>query len=746
MRRARKAQAQPAFNPNVSYGDEHGALDVNGSVLRRRNSVSTDAAAVFRDKEWFLSTMPRKKVDTTMQLKAKPGDWVIRESESQAGALVLTFKALNGQVHSKRIKFANGLFCFDGDKKAYATIPLLVKADKNINRAAGDLFGRTTLPRRTSSKGTKALRAVEAIAASQPQNAQRRKQPQPQPQRPPVTTRTPSRERSESLSGFGGFEDTSPEPVASAPITKQNSEGFGGFGDDEPAPPPPARVSRAGSEAFGGFDDDEPAASPPPPAPAPSKALKPGEFLVNCEETDLGSALGLIGEGSIKVHETKRQFTVTNHYDSSAKESWTVTALRRYGREEGKFYFEAGRRCASGEGMMYLVSDDCDEIFEKVDAHVRSAREEMKAKKAAKQKVIQEANAKRAAEAAEKAAEEEKRAAVAQAAHAKEAEAEAHRRIEEKKRAEIQAQKDAEEAERAAAVEKTRQEEARKARSKGNKKESIYGTVADAMATAAAMTETVSEASKKAMAQKGPAVQAKKKGPPVQARKKVATAAAEAPAEAPAADPYAGMFQEEEWGAGKSRIWKALNPKPLAYQSRKDKQEMEDGKVDMGIVGSRDFNAVRDLAADVGGGLADNSADAELGEDDGGFESAFGMDEEAHVDEDMHDNVSSDEDEDYDPNAPVDDSELVNDDVTSFLGVLELNRAKRAKEEAENKAKLAAEYKARKAVEQVALDKELAIIAAQKKIENAEAERLKDIAVLDAQKSAESLVFDFSWG
>ena len=49
-------------------------------------------------------------------------------------------------------------------------------------------------------------------------------------------------------------------------------------------------------------------------------------------------------------------------------------------------------------------------------------------------------------------------------------------------------------------------------------------------------------------------------------------------------------------------------------------------------------------------------------------------------------------------------------------------------------------------MEQVALDKELAIIAAQKKIEHDEAERLKDIAVLDAQKSAESLVFDFSWG
>ena len=40
-------------------------------MLARKNSVSTDAAAVFRDKEWFLSTMARKKVDTTMQIKGK---------------------------------------------------------------------------------------------------------------------------------------------------------------------------------------------------------------------------------------------------------------------------------------------------------------------------------------------------------------------------------------------------------------------------------------------------------------------------------------------------------------------------------------------------------------------------------------------------------------------------------------------------------------------------------------------------
>ena len=43
---------------------------------------------------------------------------------------------------------------------------------------------------------------------------------------------------------------------------------------------------------------------------------------------------------------------------------------------------------------MYLKSEDCDDILEKVDAHVRSAREEMHAKKAAKAKAIQEQTAK----------------------------------------------------------------------------------------------------------------------------------------------------------------------------------------------------------------------------------------------------------------------------------------------------------------------------------------------------------------
>ena len=57
-----------------------------------------------------------------------------------------------------------------------------------------------------------------------------------------------------------------------------------------------------------------------------------------------------------------------------------------------------------------------------------------------------------------------------------------------------------------------------------------------------------------------------------------------------------------------------------------------------------------------------------------------------------------DDDEDYDPNAPVDESELMNDDVTSFLGVLQQNREKRAKEEEANKAKLRAEYKVREGI------------------------------------------------
>ena len=82
---------------------------------------------------------------------------------------------------------------------------------------------------------------------------------------------------------------------------------------------------------------------------------------------------------------------------------------------------------------------------------------------------------------------------------------------------------------------------------------------------------------------------------------------------------------------------------------------------------------------------------------------------------------------------------------SDFARVLKENRAKRAKEEEARKHKLQQDYLARQKTKQAALDIELAVIAAKKKIEEAEADRIADQAVANSQKNAEALVFDFSF-
>jgi hypothetical protein len=53
---------------------------------------------------------------------------------------------------------------------------------------------------------------------------------------------------------------------------------------------------------------------------------------------------------------------------------------------------------------------------------------------------------------------------------------------------------------------------------------------------------------------------------------------------------------EEEWGEGKSKIWKALNPKPLYYVTAKERREREENTVELGVIGTaRNFNTLRDV-------------------------------------------------------------------------------------------------------------------------------------------------------
>lgn len=725
----RNKQDAPSYNPNVAYGDQIGAMDVaddddtTGSF--RRSSTNPDAANQFKNQDWFLSTMARKVVDKTMQTKSRPGDWVIRESESQAGALVMTFKAMNGHVHSKRIKFTKGLYLFEGDKKAYVSIPLLIKSDLNLKRPAGDLFGRT-LKRNQSTTSPpspldNAVNAQRRPSDRSPSSPSQSSSSPPRGHAPDGYNPAPyvkgnqaqnniSRRRSDSFSGFGDVDTAQPPPQS----RKESDAGGYGFGFDE-------EDTNANDEDFGGFEEDTKTTRKPSlrAAPksnrapsirsnqsAPKRKLVEGEFSVFCEATDLAKSLRMTGECTLSVHNVKRQFSIQSAFDSSAKQSWTVTALRRYGREDGKFYFEAGRRCASGEGMMFCVGPDFDAIFDLVDAHVKSARQAMRAAKAAQAKALQVANAARAA----KAAAEDARRRAEMERLAKEAEALAKKQIAEEKRKAENSRREREEQARQAEEERKRISAERADKPKA--KESIYGSVAEIM-TAAHALELSKEASSKLKIKDE------------------------------SGDKYASMFTAPKEQPKHSKIWLALNPQPLAYQTRDDRQESED-KIVMGAVGTRDFNMRRDMVQDAA--MTVPKSISESPEDDTGF----GMEQEVEI-EDEADHIvdqieESDDDDDYDPNAEVPEEELDNDDVTSFMAVLAKNRAQREKEEAENKRKLAEEYRQKEQARQKELDKELAVIAAKKKIEDEEKEREKDAAVAAAMASAAQLSFDFTFG
>lgn len=208
---------------------------------------------------------------------------------------------------------------------------------------------------------------------------------------------------------------------------------------------------------------------------------------------------------------------------------------------------------------------------------------------------------------------------------------------------------------------------------------------------------------------------------------------------------FAKAPEDDEWGKGKSKIWKALNPRPLAYESPRQKAERaeEATVMDPSSTGRPDYAFLSDVKDQAAAAAIEVAAeDDELGgfEDDDldGFAEVDGAPPPAAAPVESESEESEEED--------VDPASLGGLD-SGFMKTMAANRAKREKEEEARKAKLRAAHAAKQKLEDEANAKELAIIRAEQAIERKKKEEQKDKDVAEAKaRMATELTFDFSFG
>lgn len=105
------------------------------------------------------------------------------------------------------------------------------------------------------------------------------------------------------------------------------------------------------------------------------------EFKVTLHATDASCRCKLEGKAMYVLVLTSNAiqlFKQGTKDDRTLLLTWPYCYVRRYGHKDGKFTFEAGRKCESGEGMFLFEHDNQQEIFRCVSSKMKSMKKLLK--------------------------------------------------------------------------------------------------------------------------------------------------------------------------------------------------------------------------------------------------------------------------------------------------------------------------------------------------------------------------------
>lgn len=99
-----------------------------------------------------------------------------------------------------------------------------------------------------------------------------------------------------------------------------------------------------------------------------------GVFQVTLWPSDASKRCGLEPNKYYTLILTSTAIQLRNTCDNKLLYTWPYCFIRRYGYRSGKFTFEAGRKCDSGEGVFHLEHSNQHEIFRSLSSKMKSMK------------------------------------------------------------------------------------------------------------------------------------------------------------------------------------------------------------------------------------------------------------------------------------------------------------------------------------------------------------------------------------